>query len=44
MSVWGCCANELGWQVGAPRLPLAEADEAELEVVRGALVETGLLP
>lgn len=36
--------NELGWQVGAPRLPLAEADEAELEVVRGALVEAGLLP
>ena len=34
--------NLLGHDVGAPRLPLVEADEAELSVIRGALAEVGL--
>ncbi|GAA2337208.1 4-hydroxy-tetrahydrodipicolinate synthase [Saccharopolyspora halophila] len=34
--------NLLGHEVGPPRLPLVEADEAELSVIRGALAETGL--
>ncbi len=32
----------LGHQVGGLRLPLVEADEAELEVIRDALIRTGL--
>lgn len=35
--------NLLGHRAGGLRLPLVEADEAETEVVRKALVETGLL-
>ncbi|WP_343063917.1 4-hydroxy-tetrahydrodipicolinate synthase [Haloechinothrix aidingensis] len=35
--------NMLGIRVGPPRLPLVEADEAESEVIRKALVECGLL-
>ncbi|MDI2030697.1 4-hydroxy-tetrahydrodipicolinate synthase [Saccharopolyspora sp. TS4A08] len=35
--------NLLGHHVGTPRLPLVEADEAELQVIRGALTEVGLL-
>ncbi|MCX2731907.1 4-hydroxy-tetrahydrodipicolinate synthase [Saccharopolyspora sp. NFXS83] len=35
--------NLLGHPVGGPRLPLAEADEAETEVVRAALVAGGFL-
>ncbi|GAB2685252.1 4-hydroxy-tetrahydrodipicolinate synthase [Saccharopolyspora gloriosae] len=35
--------NLLGHPVGGPRLPLAEADEAEIEVVRAALVSGGFL-
>jgi 4-hydroxy-tetrahydrodipicolinate synthase len=34
--------NLLGHAVGAPRLPLVEADETELSVIRGALAEVGL--
>ena len=34
--------NLLGHDVGAPRLPLVEADEDELSVIRGALAEVGL--
>lgn len=34
--------NLLGHEVGAPRLPLVEADESELEVIRNALAEVGL--
>ncbi|MFC7341187.1 4-hydroxy-tetrahydrodipicolinate synthase [Saccharopolyspora griseoalba] len=34
--------NLLGHGVGAPRLPLVEADETELAVIRGALAEVGL--
>lgn len=34
--------NLLGHDVGAPRLPLVEADETELSVIRGALAEVGL--
>jgi 4-hydroxy-tetrahydrodipicolinate synthase len=33
----------LGWECGGVRLPLAECDEAELAVVRGALEHHGLL-
>ncbi|SFS56776.1 4-hydroxy-tetrahydrodipicolinate synthase [Saccharopolyspora flava] len=35
--------NLLGHRVGEPRLPLVAADDGELEVIRGALTETGLL-
>jgi 4-hydroxy-tetrahydrodipicolinate synthase len=35
--------NLLGHRVGAPRLPLVEADETELEVIRTALERHGLL-
>ncbi|WP_243788554.1 4-hydroxy-tetrahydrodipicolinate synthase [Saccharopolyspora gloriosae] len=35
--------NLLGHRVGGPRLPLAEADEAETEVVRAALIAGGFL-
>ncbi len=35
--------NLLGHRAGGLRLPLVEADEAEAEVVRAALLETGLL-
>lgn len=34
--------NLLGHEVGAPRLPLVEADESELQVIRNALTELGL--
>jgi 4-hydroxy-tetrahydrodipicolinate synthase len=34
--------NLLGHEVGAPRLPLVEADESELQVIRNALTEVGL--
>ncbi|RKT83823.1 4-hydroxy-tetrahydrodipicolinate synthase [Saccharopolyspora antimicrobica] len=35
--------NLLGHRVGGLRLPLVEADEAELDVIRKALTDTGLL-
>lgn len=35
--------NLLGHSVGGPRLPLAEADEAETEVIRAALIAGGFL-
>ncbi|WP_413804495.1 dihydrodipicolinate synthase family protein [Streptomyces sp. OE57] len=35
--------NLLGHRVGGVRLPLVEADEAEIEVIRTALIEFGLL-
>ncbi len=35
--------NMLGHHVGAPRLPLVEADEHETTVVREALTRHGLL-
>jgi 4-hydroxy-tetrahydrodipicolinate synthase len=35
--------NLLGHEVGGLRLPLVEADDAELEVIRGALERRGLL-
>ena len=35
--------NMLGHDVGGLRLPLVEADEAELAIVRGALERQGLL-
>ncbi|TDC92412.1 4-hydroxy-tetrahydrodipicolinate synthase [Saccharopolyspora aridisoli] len=35
--------NLLGHEVGGPRLPLVEADDAELQVIRNALTELALL-
>ena len=35
--------NLLGHDVGGLRLPLVEADESELEIIRGALERQGLL-
>ncbi|MFZ5633918.1 MAG: 4-hydroxy-tetrahydrodipicolinate synthase [Bacillota bacterium] len=35
--------NLLGWQVGAPRLPLVEATAAEKEIIKGALAELKLI-
>ena len=35
--------NMLGHRAGAPRLPLVEADESELAVIREALAAHGLL-
>jgi 4-hydroxy-tetrahydrodipicolinate synthase len=35
--------NMLGHPVGKPRLPLVEADEAELSVIRSALAAHGML-